>query len=331
MLRILAVRGERELLTDLGAAALPGLLADPEVRIWVELAGPMDEDALAVVRDVFHFHPLTIKDCFESRENPKAEAFDDYVYVITHGLTAGSTAEETEIVELDAFLGGRFLVTYHALPSRSVDGVLELVQRGSGAPLRRGPAYVLSLLLDRQVDGIEPVLETIEERIDELEERVVARPTNRDLAMLLALKRTVLKTRRWMTKQRDVVLRLARSEFPGIGKADAILFRDIFEHLQQFADSLENFREMLASLQGTYLNMTNLRLSEIMKFLTVFTAVLMPLTVITGIYGMNFDHMPELRSRWGYPAALGAMVVTAAIILFVFKRRGWLDRERGPR
>jgi magnesium transporter len=129
-----------------------------------------------------------------------------------------------------------------------------------------------------------------------------------------------------MSKQRDVLLRLGRHEFALIPDGDAMLFRDVYDHLVRINDLLENFREMLTSIQEAHLSVTSNRLNEIMKFLTIFTAVLMPLTVIAGIYGMNFQHMPELASRWGYPLTLVSMVVVAGGVLLYFRRRGWLGK-----
>jgi magnesium transporter len=322
-LRILATRREA-LLTDVRPSELPALLADPEVNVWVDSWGSENEPAVQLARDLFKFHPIVINDCFEAREHPKLEVFDDHLFLITHGLTADSTVDHVEIVELDVFLGQRFLFTYHERDSRSVARGLELVLRNHGGPLRRGPAPLLHAILDRQVESLTPVLDGLETRIEGIEDRVILHPTNRDLTTTLALKRTTLQLRRWLSKQREVVLRLSRNEFSLVAPGDAILFRDVYDHLQRFTDVLENEREMIVGVQETYMSVINLRLGEIMKFLTIFTAVLMPLTVITGIYGMNFEHMPELKARWGYPMVLSTMVVTALVVLFLFRRRGWI-------
>jgi len=149
------------------------------------------------------------------------------------------------------------------------------------------------------------------------------------------VKRNILQLRRWMAKQREVVLRLGRREFPQVGEVEGLLFRDLYDHLVRYTDGLDSFREMLASIQEAHLAVVSNRLNEVMKFLTMFTTVLMPLTVITGVYGMNFDHMPELRWRHGYPAVVVAMAITAVAILLYFRRRGWLgdgvDRRRRAR
>jgi len=302
---------------------LPALLDDKHVHLWVDIAGPDDEGAERVVRDIFKFHPLAIEDCFGALEHPKAESFDGYIYVVTHGLAEGSTAERHETVELDAFVGKNYLVTYHAKPSSSISTVQELVKRGSDL-LRRGPTSLLHAILEEQAHRIEPVLDSIDEHIAELEERVITRPRSRDLATLMALRRNILHLRRWLTKQRDVVMRLARNEFNLGTPQEAVPFRDVYDSLQRFTDLLENYRELSTSVQEAYLTVTSNRLNETMKYLTIFTAVLMPLTVITGIYGMNFEDMPELHWKIGYPMVLGTMAITAILVLRFFRRKGWI-------
>lgn len=332
MIRILAVRHDDRSPLEVALEALPVWLEDERAFVWVDLFGPGDDAMAAVLREAFRFHPKAIEDCFAMREQPRVESFDDYVYVVTHGMWKGSTAEEAEVVELDAFLGRRYLVTHHDKESRSVQQVREEILRGNGGPLRRGPAAALHALLDYQIEGIEPVLDDIEARSESLEERVIERPRRADLQSLLALKRTTLQFRRWMSKQREVVLRLSRNEFAIIAPAEAVLFRDVYDHLVRFTDLVESQREMISSIQETHLSVTNLRLGEIMKFLTLFTATLMPLTVITGIYGMNFERMPELRWRYAYPVVISLMAVTAIGVLAYFRRKGWIGvKEDEPR
>jgi magnesium transporter len=327
-LRIMAVRHGKELLLEVPVADLSGLLAEESVHVWIDSWGVDNPEAVQLARQLFGFHPLVIDDCFEAREHPKVEPFPEYIFLITHGIAPDAHAEDAETIELDVFLGKRFLFTYHERPSRSVAGTADLVRRNQGGPLTRGPGAVLHAILDRQVDSMEPLVDQVETRIEEVEDRVLVRPGSADLVTLLALKRNILKLRRWMTKQREVVLRLARNEFALVDPREAVHFRDIYDHLYRFTELLETHREMTTSLQEAYLSITNLRLAEIMKFLTLFTAVLMPLTLITGIYGMNFDHMPELRRSWGYPAVLGLMVLVAGSILIYFRRKGWLGLGR---
>jgi magnesium transporter len=325
--RIWAMRGQ-DFLHNVPLADLPALLADPQVYVWIDTCGTDNAEAERIARELFRFHPITLEDCFQVREHPKLEVFQDYLFVITHGIAAGSTAVAAETIELDVFLGKRYLFTYHEHPSRAVAAAREVVERNNGGPLRRGPAPLLHEILDRQVDNMEPLLDDVEERIQQLEDRVLVKTRDTDLSFLLALKRTTLQQRRWMVKQREVMMRLARNEVALVPPAEAVMFRDIYDHLNRMTDMLDSDREMLTSLHETYLSITNLRLGEIMKFLTLFTAVLMPLTVITGIYGMNFEFMPELHWRWGYPVVLGLMVTVAFGVIGFFRRRGWVGKDR---
>src|SRR5882724_1734030 len=329
MFRIVATRGAGEppgeILVDVSLDRLPALLAEAGTFVWVDMIEPCGDVEVGLARDIFKFHQLAIEDCFQSRVQPKIDEYETYLYLITHGLLATSNAESAEIVELDAFVGEDYIVTHHTLASRSVAAVTEMVLK-SGLPLGRGPMAVLHALLDRQVDGFEAQLDSVEERITTLEDAVFARPSTSHIASLLAVKRNVLQLRRWMSKQREVVLRLGRQEFKLVKPQDAMLFRDVHDHLVRINDLLENFREMLTSIQEAYLSVTSNRLNETMKFLTLFTAVLMPLTVITGISGMNFEHMPELRERLGYPMVLGLMAIVSGSVLLYFWRRGWLGR-----
>jgi len=143
---------------------------------------------------------------------------------------------------------------------------------------------------------------------------------------LLSVKRNILELRRWTAKQREVLLRLGRREFALISAEEALLFRDVHDHLVRINDLLEGFRDMLTSIQEAYLSAVSNRTNDIMRFLTLFSTIMMPLTVLTGVYGMNFEHMPELRSIYGYPMVLGGMLVIAVSMLLYFRHRGWLGR-----
>jgi magnesium transporter len=156
MMRIIATRGSEELVADAPPERLRALLDEPQTFVWLNLSPPATEAEVLVLRDVFKFHPLSIEDCFETRTDPKIDEFETYLYVITHGLSAGSSARSVTAVELDFFLGPRYLVTHQSQPSRSITAVTEMVLR-SGLPLRRGPVAVMHAVIDRQVDGIEKV------------------------------------------------------------------------------------------------------------------------------------------------------------------------------
>jgi magnesium transporter len=162
-----------------------------------------------------------------------------------------------------------------------------------------------------------------------LESQVLGNPRSQDLASLVGLRRNILHLRRWLGLQRDVVLRLARQEFDLVSPAEALLFRDIHDHLARFTEFLETYRELTNSVQEAYLSVINNRLGENMRFLTLFSSVFLPMTLIASIYGMNFEHMPGLHEWLGFPAALLAMAVAAVLVLMFFRRRGWLGKRLG--
>jgi magnesium transporter len=323
VIRIFAVRGPDELLIDVPVERLPDLVGQPDTYVWVDLTSPTSPAEQALLTDVFEFHPMAIEDCLGIRPHPKIDEYPDYLYLITHGLKSGSTAEAIQPDELDAFLGPRYLVTHHDQESRSVAAVVATVLK-AGLPLRRGPVAVLHALLDRQVDGLDEVIDDVEQRIEGLEANVFEHTAETSVTTLLAVKRSILQLRRWMSKQRDVVLRLGRQEFPEIPSGDAMLFRDVYDHLVRINDLLENFREMLTSVQDARLAVTSNRLNQVMKLLTVCTVVLGAATLVAGIYGMNFQHMPELSRPWGYPLALSFMISIGVTIVLFFRRRGWI-------
>jgi magnesium transporter len=323
MLRILALRPSEETAVEIGRDDVAPLLTRPGARIWVDLANPVGEAEASLLRDVFRFHPLTIEDCFEARVHPKIDEYDGYLYIITHGLTAATSEQQADVVELDAFLGASFLVTYHSQNSRSIDAVTEQVRR-TGYPLRQGTTATLHAILDRQSDGLEAELDNLEERIGGLEDAVFAAPKDYPIATLLAVKRSIVDLRRWMAKQRDVLLRLGRREFSLITADEALMFRDVHDHLVRLNDMLESFRDLLTSIHDAHMSAVANRTNEIIKFLTLFSSTVLPLTLITGIYGMNFEHMPEIRWLWGYPMALGLMAAMTGAMLLYFRYRGWL-------
>lgn len=319
------------LVSDLPLETLREALAEPETIVWVDLSAPTPEEGRRVLADAFGFHPLAIEDALASRQQPKLEDYGEYVYMICHGVRAGSSADRFAVVELDVFLGRNFLVTAHDDPSRSIDEARDaLVRRPDG--LARGPAFLMHQILDAQADRYEPVLEQFGQRLEEMEGSVLRAQSNRQLAEILRLKRVLHGLRRSVARQTDVVLRLARRELAYVGKEEALLFRDVHDHLLRALEWIEGHREMLTSLVDLHLSVASQRLGEVMKFLTVLSTIMLPLTLIAGIYGMNFDAMPELRWRWGYSFALGLMATTTIAFLWFFRRRGWIGRPpRLPR
>lgn len=309
-------------------AQLPELLKDPSIVIWVDMDSPTEEDE-RVLLDVFHFHPLTVEDCHENRHYPKIEEFPGYLYFIVHGVRADTSPDRFNTIELDGFLGANYVITYHHDSFRSINNVKQLL-RTSPVLCRRGPAFLCHQILDQIVDYYSPVLDDFDDRIDRLEQEIftLKQPNNQILAQIMELKRSVLRLRRISVKQMDVILRMSRGEFPELIPEDMRPFyRDVHDHLTRVVDLAESYRDLISGSLEAYLSVVSNRLNEIMKVLTIFSAIMLPLTFIAGVYGMNFDNMPELHSRYGYYATWVIMIVVAIAMLFFFWSRGWLGRR----
>jgi len=308
---------------------LPELLKDPSIVIWVDMESPTPADE-RVLLDVFKVHPLTVEDCHENRHYPKIEEFPGYLYFIVHGVRADTSPDRFNTIELDGFLGHNYVITYHHDTFRSINNVKQLL-RTSPILCRRGPAFLCHQILDQIVDFYSPVLDDFDDRIDRLEQEIFSlkQPNNEILSQIMELKRSVLRLRRISVKQLDVILRMSRGEFGDLIHEDMRPFyRDVHDHLTRVVDLAESYRDLISGSLEAYLSVVSNRMNEIMKTLTIFSAILLPLTFIAGVYGMNFDNMPELHSRYGYFATIATMAVVAVALLFFFWWRGWLGSRR---
>ena len=306
---------------------LPELLKETNVVIWVDMEEPSLEDD-QILLDVFHFHPLTVEDSRGTRHHPKIEEFPDYIYFIFHGVRADTSSERFNTIELDGFLGKNFIVTYHHEMFRSINTVKQRV-RSSPVPCQRGATFLLYQILDQIVDFYMPVMEDFDEAINDLEDDIFSMKIkgNAVLEEILLLKRNVLRLRRISSKQQEILLRMSRGEFSMIEPQMLPFYRDIYDHLVRVTDLAENYRDLLSSTLDAYLSVVSNRMNEVMKVLTIFSAIMLPLTFIAGVYGMNFDNMPELHSRYGYFAVVVIMVLVAIGMLFYFRHKGWIGSK----
>lgn len=305
-------------------AQLPELLQDEQAVIWVNMGQPgqADEDVLL---NVFKVHPLTVEDCRENRHYPKVEEFPGYLYLIVHGVRADTSPDHFNTIELDAFLGPNYVITYHHDEFRSIENVKQLI-RTSPIACQRGAAFLLHQILDQIVDYYSPVLDDFDERIDQLEADIftLKRPNNSILEQIMDLKRGVLRLKRISAKQREVLLRVSRGEFNLIDAQMLPFYRDVHDHIVRVTDLAESYRDLISGSLEAYLSVVSNRMNEIMKVLTIFSAIMLPLTFIAGVYGMNFEYMPELHKPYGYYTVWVIMITVAVGMLFLFWKRGWI-------
>ena len=316
--------GDHKITEGVPVEQLPELLQDQSAVIWVDMEQPTEADE-DVLLNVFHFHPLTVEDCRENRHYQKVEEFARYIYFIVHGVTSDTSPDRFNTIELDGFLGRNYVITYHHEMFRSINNVKQLLRTSTIACLR-GPAFLWHQILDHVVDYYSPILDDFDDRIDRLEHEIftLKKPNNVILSQIMDLKRSVLRLRRISTKQMDILLRMSRGEFALIPDEMRPFYRDVYDHLVRVVDLAESYRDLISGSLEAYLSVVSNRMNEIMKVLTIFSAIMLPLTFIAGVYGMNFDNMPELHSRYGYFGTLIVMGVVAVGMLIFFWRRGWL-------
>ncbi len=310
---------------------LPELLADKTNVVWVDLLGETEEQtqqAVDILTNIFKFHHLTVEDSIETRNQPKIEAFPDYFYFIVHGVKPDETSSTNFVTkELDGYLGDNYVVTFHKERFRSIK-IIKQNLRNSTFACRRGPAYLLHQLLDQLVDLYMPIVDDFDDSINELEERVLRMKSgNAILEELMDLRRSVARLRRISARQLDVLYRMSHGEFPQIPDTILPFFRDVHDHLQRISDLAENYRDLVGGLFDIHFSVIASKTNDVMKTLAIVSAIILPLSLIAGIYGMNFENMPELKSEHGYFMTLGVMAVVTLLLLVYFWRRGWIFQK----
>ena len=295
------------------------LLPQSGYYVWVDLQSPTDDEA-RVLSEPFGFHELAIEDALREIQTPKIESYADHLYLILHGIDFEAAKHTFATHEVDIFLGEQFLVTVHDDFSRSVARLLEVCPRNDFV-LAEGPAALLHRIVDSMVDNYRPEVEKLEARLDDIEDHIFNQPTSDDVRQILGLKRDVASLRRVVTPQRDVVGRLSRREFPQISEALSYRFRDVYDHLVRLADEATLYHDRITSLLDAHLSFTSNRLNQVMKTLTIISTIFLPLTVLTGMFGMNVT-LPALpgggSAQFWWIAAI--MAAISGTMLWYFNR-----------
>jgi len=300
-------------------------LRDSETVSWIDVEGLHDTDMLARFGAHFGLHPLVLEDVLNTHQRPKLEEYDEYLYVVARMLTP-STSEEDALrsEQVSIILGKKFVATLQEIPGDVFDPVRRRVEQGRGRSRKLGPDYLTYSLLDAIVDNYFVLLQTIADRIETVEQSVADQPKKQDLAQIHHLRRELVYLRRNVWPLRDVVSGLQRTESPLVTEDVRVYLRDLHDHVVQVIESVENFRDVLASLQDLYVSALSNRTNEVIRVLTVISTIFVPLTFLAGVYGMNFENFPELHWRWGYLTFWGVSVVVVVGLLGFLRRRGWL-------
>jgi magnesium transporter len=308
---------------------LPELLSDKANVVWVDLSGETPEgieETKAVLLETFGFHPLTVEDCIETRNQPKVEPFPNYLFFTVHGIRSGETKPSNFVTkELDGYLGENYVVTFRMERFGSIEAVKQQILI-SPFSCQRGAAYLLHQILDHLVDLYLPVVDDFDVTITELEDRAFDIKTGNYTILedIMDLRRSVARLRRISSRQREALYRLSHGEFQQIPPEILPFYRDVHDHLLRVTDVTESYRDLVGGLSDIHLSMVANRTNDVMKTLAVVSAIILPLSLIAGIYGMNFHNMPELNWPAGYYLTLGFMAALAITLLYYFRRRGWI-------
>ena len=308
--------------SDLELEALRLVRGDKGLILWVDLDNPTDEEIKTILEGVFQFHPLAIEDCVTPSSLPKIEDYEDYLFMVTHAVDFTRQGKFAS-TELDLFLGKEFLVTFHRTPLRSVTTLSDRLAKNAG-PGPRGPDRLAHSLLDLLVDNYAPMLAELHGELEEIEEIVLGQTSNKQLVSeLLQVRGDFTKLRQIARPQRDVIDRLARGDSKMIRASLLPYFRDLRDNLARLEETVTGYHERLMLAFDIYLNKAAFEASEGIKFLTALTAVTLPAVMVGGWYGMNFEHMPELRSPHGYFYACLFTLVATLVMTVYLKKKNW--------
>jgi magnesium transporter len=290
---------------------------------WVSVQGFGDEATLREIGDMFALHPLALADLV-SHQRPKTESYEgEQIFICNAPRIEG---EDLIPEQVGMVLSRKYLLTFEEKPSARLDPVRKRLREGAGLLRTSGTDHLGYAIIDLVVDAYYPVLEVFAERIEALEEEVIARPQPRQLERVHHVKRSLLMVRRSIWPLRDALGTLLRDPIPMVTDSARVYLRDTYDHTIQIAEMSELYRELVGELTNTYLSVLGNRTNDVMRVLTVVTTIFIPLTFIVGVYGMNFDYMPELRAHMGYPVTVGVMLTIAVVMLVYFRRRGWLGK-----
>jgi magnesium transporter len=291
--------------------------------VWVDLAAPSIPESL-ILSDTFAFHPLSVEDAMSARQYPKAEAYDGYLYVILHGIDFGAGEHRFITHDIDFFVGPNYLVTVHDGDSRAIIDLREHATRNPKI-LSEGPVALLHRIVDAMVDSYRPEMDKLEDRLDEIEKQIFEDPRPQLVRQILDEKRQVAGLRRIITPQRDVVGRLARRDFLDVSTEMSFRFRDVYDHLVRVADDVMIFQDRITGMLEAHLSNVSNRLNEVMKVLTILSTIFMPLTLLTGAFGMNvpLPHFPgsdAVQFWW----LVGISLAVVVAMLAMFRRKRWI-------
>ncbi len=328
MIRILYRHTSGALVHELPLEQLASAMRDTNALVWVDMLNPAPEEQKKILDDIFNFHPLAVEDTAHSVLLPKINDYRRYLYIVIHSIYLGDEPVHMISSELDIFLGPNFLITIHEKEMSSINALWEDKAHHSQEGISRGPALLFYEILESQADRITRLLDGFEAELERLGDIIFQKKgdISRESLLddLLTAQSSALRLNRVLQPQRDLMNRLAQTDYSVIPATARPYFADIYDHLNRMVGLVESMRELSRSTIEIYMALSNNRMNEIIKVLTITSTIFLPLSFLAGVYGMNFKHMPELDWLWSYPAVLVIFVLVAGLMLRFYRRRGWL-------
>lgn len=290
--------------------------------LWIDVQGLGDEGMLRVLAEMFSIHPLALEDVVNVPQRPTTDAYDHHQLYISR--MARVVEDKLVLEQVSIFFSDKYVLTFQDAYGDVLDPVRQRIREGLGPIRKSGLDYLAYAIIDTIIDGFYPAMEGFSDELEDLEERVIKAPTPETLSAVNRLKKSLLDLRRGIAPQREATNALVRGDSPFVTDSVRVYLRDSYDHCVQIVDVIEGYRELASGLMNTYLSSVSNRTNDVMKVLTIMASIFIPLTFLAGIYGMNFESMPELRVRWFYPVLLGVMLAVAGGMLLYFRRKGWI-------
>jgi len=291
---------------------------------WINIDGLHDVDIIERIGNQYDFHPLMLEDILHTGQRPKFEDYEKYIYIVLMMLSFDEESQTVQSEQVSVVLGKNYVISLQENIGDVFEQIRDRIRNAKGKIRRMGADYLMYAILDAIVDNYFAILEKLGEKIEFLEEELVINPTEKTLQQIHNLKREMVHLRRSVWPLRELISGIERSESELILESTDAYFRDIYDHTIQVIDTVESFRDMVSGMLDIYLSSVSNRMNEVMKVLTIIATIFIPLTFVAGIYGMNFEYMPELKWKFGYYGVWMIMLVITGGMLYYFKKKKWL-------
>ncbi len=291
---------------------------------WINIDGIHDIELIEKLGKGFELHPLILEDILSTGQRPKFEDYEKYIFIVLKMLSFSEENQSVEAEQVSLILGPNYVISFQERIGDVFENIRDRIRNAKGRIRKMGPDYLAYALIDAIVDNYFVILERLGEKIESMEEEVIGDPTEKTVQQIHSLKRQMIALRKSIWPLRELIGGIQKSESSLINETTDIYMRDVYDHTIQIIDTIESFRDMVSGLLDIYLSSLSNKMNAVMKVLTIIATLFIPLTFVAGIYGMNFEYMPELKLKWAYGAVWLVMITIAVIMLFYFRRKKWL-------